>query len=152
MKRIKAFTSFEVLTVIFMIGLIVVLIILLVNPQKRLAEMRNSRRSSDVQAISNAINQYIIDNQEAPAGIDNSLRIIGQANSGCNIRCGRAIGASSCLNLRPSLVPKYLSDIPSDYLLGDSNLTYYAVKMSDNNRIIVYSCKSELGVDLTVSQ
>lgn len=55
---------------------------------------------------------------------------------------------TSCLNLTPYLVPKYLSSIPIDPKNGDITKTYYAVEKDLNNVISVYSCTPELNTDI----
>ncbi len=156
MKNKLAFSALETLTAFFIIGLLVAMISLVVDPQRRLAETRNSKRSSDIIQISSAINQYMLDNHEVPLGVNGIPRILGTAQSGCDISCWEGasygVGAASCLDLRPYLVPKYLSDIPIDPQAGNSEITYYAVSRDGNDRIVVYSCNSELGWDISITQ
>ncbi len=152
----RAFTALQTITAFFMIGLLVALIILIIDPQRQLAQTRNARRAGDSEALLTALNQYVIDNNQAPPGIDGNLRVLGTANFDCNINCWDQVSirvkATSCLDLKPYLTPKYLLDIPSDPLLGTSEITYYAVRKTSNNRLAVYSCASELNHDLTIIQ
>ncbi|MEI7619949.1 MAG: type II secretion system protein [Candidatus Falkowbacteria bacterium] len=156
MRDKRAFTALETITAFFVIGLLIAIIVLVINPQRQISETRNSRRISDTGSILEAISSYVIDNSEFPPGIDGQLRVLGTAKSGCDVRCWSSlpveIGTTDCLDLKLSLIPKYLNNIPTDPLLGTVEKTYYAVKKNNNNRIVVYSCGSELDKDLTISQ
>ncbi|PIT95366.1 hypothetical protein COT98_00120 [Candidatus Falkowbacteria bacterium CG10_big_fil_rev_8_21_14_0_10_39_9] len=152
----RAFTVLQMITAFFMIGLLIVLIILIIDPQRQLAETRNARRVGDSEALLSALNQYVIDHNEVPLGIDGDLRVLGTDSSGCDINCWDKLSikvkASGCLDLQSSLIPKYLINIPTDPLLGTNEITYYAVRRTSNNRLAVYSCAAELSRDLTIIQ
>jgi len=152
MKTRRAFTVLQTIAAFFMIGMLVSIIIFVVNPQRQLAETRNSKRVADAGTILTAINEYVIDHNSAPAGMDDTLRVIGTANVGCNLNCWTGVGTSSCLNLAPILTPKYLLDIPMDPILGTAERTYFAVRKKANDRIVVYSCGAELGENLTITR
>lgn len=156
MRNKSAFSALETLTAFFIIGLLIAMISLVVDPQRRLAETRNSKRSSDIIQISSAINQYMLDNHESPPGIDGIPRILGTARSGCDIGCWEGqsygVGAADCLDLKSYLAPQYLSDIPMDPQGGSPEITYYAVSRESNDRFVVYSCNSELGRDISIIQ
>lgn len=56
--------------------------------------------------------------------------------------------ADVCLNLESILVD-YVNKIPIDPKLGSADKTYYAVKTADRGKIMVKSCKAELGQDIS---
>lgn len=57
--------------------------------------------------------------------------------------------ADACLDLSAALAAGgYLSALPSDPKQGDAQKTYYAVKVGTNGKIMVKSCRSELGQEI----
>ncbi len=92
-KRIfcPGFTLIELLLVLAIIAALAVIVIIAINPFRQLAQSRNASRSSDVNTILNAVNQYVLDNGTVPSGISDSLRMIGTATSGCAVSCGQSI-------------------------------------------------------------
>ena len=93
MKNSKSnigFTLIEILMVVGLVTILISIVIIAINPAIQFAQARNTQRSSNVNIISDAVYQYIIENQGSfPNNIDSSLRMIGTANSGCNVECGQ---------------------------------------------------------------
>lgn len=58
--------------------------------------------------------------------------------------------ADQCLDLSPFLSPQYLTAIPTDPSIGTDSQTGYAVKKTDNGRLMIRSCGSELGKSIEV--
>jgi len=58
----KGLTLIEILIVIGILAILFSIIIIAINPARQLAQGRNTQRRSDVEAILNAIQQRIIDN------------------------------------------------------------------------------------------
>lgn len=60
----------ELLLVIGIIGVLAAIVIVAINPNRQLAQARDAKRQSDVNAILNAVYQYAIDHQGVlPPGI-----------------------------------------------------------------------------------
>ena len=69
-KLQKGFTLIELLVVIGILAVLLAITLIAINPAKQFAQANNTQRSSDVNAILNAINQYMADNKGVlPAGI-----------------------------------------------------------------------------------
>ena len=77
-KKNEGFTLIEILVVIGIIAVLATIVLIAINPARQFAQANNSQRSSNVNAILNAIGQYTADNKGAlptlPTGeVDGSL-------------------------------------------------------------------------------
>ena len=129
----KGFTLLEILLVIAAIGILAAIVLVAINPNRQIAQARNAQRRSDVNTIYKALEQYLIDNQSYPAGVDETPKDI----------CGTTTG---CVNLGV-LVPNYLAAIPTDPQGG----AYRVSKNSDNNRISVTAPSAELSQKIVIN-
>ncbi len=142
MRPTKAFTLPEVLIVIGILAILAVIVILAVDPVARFENARDSRRLSDVQAITSALHQYVIDHKGVfPAGLDGTERQIGTATSGCALTTPHCSvkGDQDCLDLSAALDP-YLHGVPSDPKTGDDDRTHYSVRVGRDNALLVEAC------------
>jgi len=87
-KTSVGYTLIELLIVISIIAVIASVIFVLLDPIERFRDTRNSRRQMDVNNIAEAIEMYRFDNQQEVPGVDATLRVIGNAGTGCDISCG----------------------------------------------------------------
>lgn len=102
------FTLIEILIVIGIIAILAAIVLIAVNPARQFAQANNTQRSSNVNAILNAIGQYIVDNKGViPDAIDTgtSEEIKGNGDSTDDS------GEADLCNL---LVPTYISAFPTD--------------------------------------
>lgn len=107
-KYKKGFTLLEVLLVIALIGILLTIILVILNPQARFASARNDIRKSDIQKLELAITQYRLQEDSYPPGLNGTLREICDpdiVNPSTN--CGSNIDLSV-------LVPTYIQSIPQD--------------------------------------
>lgn len=143
-KYSHAFTLIELILVMAIISILATLIFAAVDPAKRLAQARNVRRSTDVDTILTAIQEYAVDNNgKLPAGISTTEQQLGTCGlTGGNTVCTSA--ASNCLDLSTDLA-SYIKSIPEDPDGGSAQTTYYSVVADSNNIITVTSCNAELG-------
>ena len=131
-KSRKGFTLIEILVVIGLIAILAEIVLIAINPARQFAQARNAQRTSNVNAILNAIGQNIADNK----GIFT-----------CNatpfyIAATSTIKASGGVDLRSCLVPAYLPEIPVDpstgiAWTGSSYDTDYTVATSTIGRYTV---------------
>ena len=69
-KKQKGFTLIELLVVIGILAVLLAITLIAINPARQFAQANNTKRRSDVNAILNAVNQYMADNKGSlPAGI-----------------------------------------------------------------------------------
>ncbi len=62
-NKTRGFTLIEVLVVIGIIAILAAVVIIAINPAKHFAEANNSTRSANVNAILNAVGQYVVENK-----------------------------------------------------------------------------------------
>ncbi len=139
----KGFTLIELLVVIGILALLLAITLIAINPAKQFMQANDTKRSSDVNAILNALNQYAADHKgQLPSGIGASATAIG----------------SSGVDLCASLVTEYLAALPTDPTIGVANAvvgapvticteaydTGYSVSRSAANSRLTVSATSEV--------
>lgn len=136
----KGFTLIELLVVIGILAILLAITLIAINPAKQFSQANNTKRRSDVNAVLNAINQYMADYKgTVPAGIGSSAAIISTG------------GADLCA----LLVPLYIAALPVDPLTNDGTpidsagcLTAYTtdytvLQSAASNRITVTAPSAE---------
>ena len=156
LKNQKGFTLLEILLVVAAIAILAGIVIIAINPTKQLGDTRNAQRSSDVNAILNAVYQYAIDNNGSlPSGIDaitGSAQVLGTAASGADSTCGAETTRAAAVDLSSDLVPTYIVGIPEDPSTGTSANTDYYINQTTGGRIIVGACDPEQSATINVTR
>ena len=142
-KHLAGFTLIELLIVIGILGVLMAIVLVALNPARQFAQANDTKRASDVNAILNAIHQYAAEKKgQLPAGISATDQEI----------CGAAAG---CANLCAVLVPTYIAQLPVDPLVNDgipvnpadcatTYATGYWVQTGANNRVTVRADAPEI--------
>ena len=135
--------------VISIISIMAVSVFVALNPVKRSADARNSRRWSDVDTLLTATHQYIVDNKGAlPPGVDTTVRQLGTCASGGATLCAGANAA--CLDLTTPFT-KYLKSVPVDSN-GTAATTGYSIVSDANGIVTVNACAAENAQVIQVSR
>ncbi len=147
LSQSKGFTLIELLVVIGILAVLLAITLIAINPAKQFSQANNTKRSSDVNAILNAVGQYAADNKGVvPAGITTSTQTI----------------SSTAANICQDLITKYLAALPVDPLTNNGNAVtdcsgtydtnYTIVKSATDNRITVSAPAAELSASISATR
>ena len=145
MKKItngsKGFTLIEILVVIGIIAILATVVLIAINPARQFSQANDTQRSSNVNAILNAIGQYMADNKGAlPSAVP--------AKGATAVE----VGSSLCGDLVPTYVPSLPTD-PKSTKKGSSITTCseavagavrYFVAQDNNGRITISAPDTEI--------
>lgn len=155
-KLEKGFTLIELLVVIGILAILLSITLIAINPARQFSQANNTKRSSDVNAILNAVGQYAADNKgQLPASIGAGC----VSGAPCEITNDPA--SSNSANLCQLLTTQYMAALPVDPLVNngtqvtDCTATYdtgYTIYKGGDNRITVTAPKAELGQTITVTR
>ncbi len=145
----KGFTLIELLVVIGILAVLLAITLIAINPANQFAKANNTKRRSDVNAILNAINQYMADNQgNLPAGISTTATEI--SNTGTDV----------CT----ALVPQYIAALPVDpqtnngdpieeaECAGAYSTNYDVMQSTSDSRVTVSAPGAELSESISVTR
>lgn len=110
--RRRGFTLIEILVVIGMLAILTTVVLVAVNPLRQFAQARNTQRQANVATILSAVSNRMADTRGLFTS-DTCLPIPEAATE---------IGSNS-YDLRPCLVPTYISEMPVDPSVGENRCT-----------------------------
>jgi type IV pilus assembly protein PilA len=139
------FTLIEILIVIGIIAVLATIVLVAVNPARQFAQANNAHRASDINALLNAVGQYIVDSKGViPSQITTTSQDI--SNSGADI----------CALLMPTYIPSLPQDPRSNDGVGITSCTTYnsnyAIKKDGDGRLTVSAPDAELSATISVTR
>ncbi len=153
----KGFTLIELLIVIAVIVVLAAAVFVALNPAKRFADARNSRRQTDVASILSAVKTAEVDNggtyiTAISALTADEISVIGTAANGCDAGCGALTTEAACVDLADLVSQGYLGSIPFDPSTGTAAESDYYLSRSATGTITVGACDAESGETIVVSR
>jgi type IV pilus assembly protein PilA len=148
----SGFTLIELLVVIGILAILLAIVLVAINPGRQFEQANDTKRSSDINAILNAIHQYAADNQgNLPFTIaaDTAVPL-----SAAGLTAAGANPTTFCNNL----IPIYMAALPTDPTLNsdpiqpancaddDWDTGYVASRSATNNRVTVSHTASGIEV------
>jgi len=134
----KGFTLIELLVVIGILGILMAVVIVAVNPSRQFASARDTQRKADLSALTSAVYQYAIAHNGNLPQVDPTTPVITTAPTDASV-------------LGTYLVPDYIAAIPVDPTTGVSGgNTNYTIFLDANGRVVA-SAASELNAGQWIS-
>lgn len=145
------FTLIEIVIALAIIGILIVVFTIYINPAQRLAETRNNERTLHINTILNAVGQNISNNSgtfscSAGAIPTTTARIMASTTA-------------STYNIYDCLIPEFLSAMPVDPqtgTMGNSSTTYNTkysiIRNATTSQITITAPDAELGEIISVTR
>ncbi len=145
LSKAEGFTLIEILIVIGIIAILATIVIVAINPARQFAQARDTQRISNINAILNAVGEYIADNKGV---LPNVITTITK-----NISTS---GADLCASIVPIYMPVLTSDPTSSYgqitnCTASSYDTLYTVVKDGNDRVTVCTTITESSIPRTTA-
>jgi type IV pilus assembly protein PilA len=134
----KGFTLIELLVVIGILGILMAVVLVAVNPARQFASARDTQRRADLSALTSAVYQYSIQhNGNLPQNPTTLLPIITTSPVDSSV-------------LNSYIVPEYVAAVPKDPTTGSDTTTNYTIMLDVNGRVVA-SAASEMNVGQWIS-
>lgn len=117
-KHSKGFTLVELLVVIGIVGILLAITLVAINPARQFAQANNAKRTADVNSVLNALTQLKVDNRGSfPAQID-----VGGTQTDVEdvTATPTQFNSTNFSVLCQAIVPKYIAALPTDPTGGDN--------------------------------
>ena len=151
LKKSRGFTLIEILLVIGLIAILAAIVIIAINPARQFAQARNTQRSSNVNAILNAVHQNMIDNDgiwDCSVALPASTEIISSDVTGTDVDICSCLVTTYMAEMTydPGSTDNYYTDC-TDYYTG-----YSIIENTTTGRVTVSAGSAELGETISVTR
>lgn len=147
-RQSKGFTLIELLVVIGILAVLLAIVLIAINPARQFAQANNTQRSSDVNAILNAVHQFMAENNGTPPAAITTTET--EISDGVGL-----------IDLCDDLVPTYIAALPVDPTTGADPVDdcaqayatgYNIVQSATDSRITVNAPSAENSAVITVTR
>lgn len=140
----KGFTLIELLVVIGILGILIAVVLVAVNPSRQFAAARDTQRRADLYAITNALYQFATEHE-------GNFPDDGAVPPASKITTNPTDVGSAGLDLAADLVPTYIPAIPEDPGPNSTAAnTLYRLHLDANNRLVA-TAASELDPSVVIT-
>lgn len=137
----RGFTLIEILVVIGIIAILAAIVIIAINPDRQFKQANDAQRSSNVNAILNAIGQNLADNKGTftcgSVTLPTATTTIGTASGYTDLSC---------------LAPTYIPAIPTDPTTGSAANTGYSIIKASSGRISIIATSGLTSANIIVTR
>lgn len=150
-KKSAGFTLIELLVVIGILAVLLAITLIAINPARQFAQANDTKRSSDVNAILNAVGQYSADNKGNLTALNIPVGVYPTDAKNISSTAGD-------VDLCTALVPTYIAQIPVDPQAGswtdctNYNTGYKIVQDNSGTSRITVGGTGELTTDIHVTR
>jgi type IV pilus assembly protein PilA len=152
----RGFTLIEILVVIGIIAILAAVVLIAINPARQFAQANDSQRESNVNAILNAVGQYMADNQ-------GDITALNITSGDPEADAWDGINNDDVDDFCEMIVPTYMAALPVDPISGDEapvevgdcddyETGYEIIQDEDTNRISVRAPETQIGDDIVVTR
>jgi len=137
-RKQGGFTLIEILVVIGIIAILATIVLIAINPALQFRKANDTQRTSNINAILNAVGQFIADNKgKLPTGIDTDVAT-------------KETISNTDADICSQLSPKYISSLPVDpdatgpvTNCAAAYDTEYKINVDANGRVTIYASGEE---------
>ncbi len=149
----RGFTLIELLVVIGILAVLLAITLIAINPARQFSQANNTQRSSDVNAILNAVWQYGVENNGDLTALGLPVAPAAPAVIGDDTAGGQ-------IDLCPDIAPTFIAQIPVDPQDGtwvdctnyDSAYTIVQTDAANGSRVTVSAPSAENGAVISVTR